>query len=166
MRRATRFLQTALILAVGLASSFAQTASYTDENPSISPDGQKIAFMSDRDGDIEIYVMNVDGSHPQRLTRSPGRDAHPEWSPDGKKIYFQSPRESEMPQIFVMSADGTGQKRLTHNAGFTGVPLVSPDGMKILYMVNEGPNLKEVIGRSMRWMGWQESARAISQPWQ
>ncbi|MFL5434279.1 MAG: TolB family protein, partial [Myxococcales bacterium] len=73
-----------------------------DQFPSVSPDGRKIAFMSDRDGDIEIYVMNLDGSNPTRLTRSPGRDAHPEWSPDGRKIYFQSPRDGGVPQVFVM----------------------------------------------------------------
>ena len=52
------------ILALFVAPAFAQTAIYTDDNPSVSADGNKIAFMSDRDGDIEIYVMNVDGSNP------------------------------------------------------------------------------------------------------
>jgi len=69
-----------------------------NSDPAWSPDGSKIAFMSDRDGgDIEIYVMNADGSHQTRLTNSPGRDAHPSWSPDGKNIYFQSPRDGGMP---------------------------------------------------------------------
>ena len=137
-------LRLTLILALCTVPAFAQTASYADDNPSVSSDGKKIAFMSDRDGDIEVYVMNVDGSNPQRLTHSPGRDAHPEWSPDSQKIYFQSPRETKVPQVFVMNADGSEPKRLTDNAGFTGVPLVSPDGKKILYMVNEGPSLEQV----------------------
>src|SRR4029077_7283177 len=113
-----------------------------NSDPAWSPDGKKIAFMSNRDGgDIEIYVMNVDGSQQTRLTNAPGRDAHPSWSPDGKNIYFQSPRDGGMPQIYVMKADGSGQRRLTHNAGFTGVPLASPDGRRIVFMVNEGPTL-------------------------
>src|SRR6476469_354768 len=101
----TSFLRLLLItylVSLMVSPSTAQTVPYTDEMPSLSPDGRKIAFMSDREGDIETYVMDVDGTHPQRLTHSPGRDAHPEWSPDGKKIWFQSPRESEMPQVFVM----------------------------------------------------------------
>jgi dipeptidyl aminopeptidase/acylaminoacyl peptidase len=100
-------LRLTLILALCVAPAFAQIAGYTDDNPSVSPDGKKIAFISDRDGDIEIYVTNVDGSNPRRLTHSPGRDAHPEWSPDGQKIYFQSPRETKLPQVFVMNADGS-----------------------------------------------------------
>src|SRR5690242_21289634 len=88
------------------AHASAQQAKYTDEHPAISPDGRQLVFMSDRDGDIEIYTMRIDGTHAQRLTHSAGRDAHPSWSPDGKQIYFQSPRDTPAPQIFVMNADG------------------------------------------------------------
>src|SRR3954447_16033853 len=98
----SKLLTVSLLLVGCVARIFSQSASYTDDNPAVSPDGNKIAFMSDRDGDIEIYVMDPDGSHQQRLTHSLGRDAHPEWSPDGKKIFFQSPRETPMPQVFVM----------------------------------------------------------------
>jgi len=55
--------------------------------------------MSDRDGDIEIYVVNADGTHLNRLTHAPGRDAHPAFSRDGRKIAFQSPRGNVQPQI-------------------------------------------------------------------
>src|SRR3954469_12267449 len=142
MRRIIFNLLLVTFLATIALPSFTQVGNYTDDNPALSPDGKRIVFMSDRDGDIEIYAMNADGSSPQRLTHSPGRDAHPEWSPDGTKIYFQSPRETPVPQVFVMNADGNEQKRLTNNKGFTGVPLPSPDGKKILYMVNEGPDLQ------------------------
>jgi Tol biopolymer transport system component len=138
------FVQITFFAVIGLISALGQ-ANYTDESPSLASDGKQIAFMSDRDGDIEIYVMDLDGSHPKRVTYARGRDAHPEWSPDGKRIYFQSPRETPMPQIFVMNADGSEQKRLTDNAAFTGVPLMSPDGKKVLYMVNEGPDLDEKV---------------------
>src|SRR6185369_1267085 len=66
---------TFLLILFAVCAASAQTSNYTDDNPAVSPDGKKIVFMSDRDGDIEIYVMNVDGSHPQRLTHSRGRDA-------------------------------------------------------------------------------------------
>jgi TolB protein len=118
-----------VLIALFCFGVLAQSTSYTDESPAISPDGLKIAFTSDRDGDIEIYSMDIDGTHPRRLTYAPGRDAHPTWSQDGKLIYFQSPRDRTMPQIFVMSANGDAQKPLTSN----------PDGARILYMVDQAP---------------------------
>jgi len=51
----------------------------TEYNPEWSPDGSKIAFQSDRDGDTEIYTMNADGSSQTRLTNSPGNDLVPDW---------------------------------------------------------------------------------------
>jgi len=57
----------------------------------ISPDGQRIAFTSNRDGNQEIYVANSDGSQPVNLTRSPiTRDEWPRWSPDGTRLVFYS----------------------------------------------------------------------------
>lgn len=117
------------------------SAAVQNSDPAWSPDGSKIAFMSNRDNDIEIYVMDADGSNQRRLNHAPGRDAHPSWSPDGSKIYFQSPRSDAQPQIYVMNADGAQQKRLTRNTGFTGVPHSSPDGKTILFQVNENPTL-------------------------
>lgn len=105
-----------------------------------SPDGKKIAFTSDRDGDPEIYVMNADGSRPVRLTRVPGRDAHPYFSPDGAQIVFQSPRGSVAAggawpdtYIYVMKPDGSQQARITSMPGFSGVPVYSPDGKRIAF---------------------------------
>lgn len=63
-----------------------------DAGPSISPRGDKIAFISDRDGNFEIYTMNSDGSAQQRLTSNPADDLHPVFSPDGQKILFHSNR--------------------------------------------------------------------------
>jgi TolB protein len=52
-----------------------------DIAPSGSPDGKKIVFQSQRDGNLEIYVMNVDGSEQKRLTNNPAQDDFPSWSP-------------------------------------------------------------------------------------
>jgi Tol biopolymer transport system component len=61
-------------------------AAASDEFPSWSPDGTKIAFTSDRDGNWEIYVMNAqDGSNQTNLTIDPATDEFPSWSPDGTK---------------------------------------------------------------------------------
>ena len=113
----------------------------SDNNPAWSPDGKKLVFMSDRDGDIEIYVVSVDGTGLRRLTNSPGRDAHPAFSRDGTKIAFQSPRGERQPQIYVMNADGSQQTRLTDLTGFSGVPDWSPDDKQIAFQINLNPTL-------------------------
>src|SRR5499425_1933949 len=119
-----------------------QTAAYNNSDPSWSPDGQKLVFMSDRDHDIEIYVENLDGTNVKRLTHAPGRDAHPIFSHNGRRIAFQSPRDGKEPQVYVMNADGSRQTRLTNLPGFTGVPDWSPDDKKIVFQSNLNPNLQ------------------------
>ncbi len=90
-------------------------ASTEDSDPSFSPDGQSIAFTSDRDGGPEIWVMDVDGGDPRQLTDSSGRDEQPSFSPDGTKIAFTA-RRGGSTDLFTMNADGTQQTRLTDDA--------------------------------------------------
>jgi Tol biopolymer transport system component len=78
-----------------------------DIAPVGSPDGRRIAFASDRDGNFELYVMAANGSRPRRLTWNAGVDADPTWSPDGRRIAFESKR-GESSEIYVMNADGGG----------------------------------------------------------
>ena len=68
--------------------------------PAFSPDGTRIAFTSNRDGNSEIYVMNRDGSNVRRLTNNPAIDSTPTWSPTGTQIAFTSDRTGP-PQIYV-----------------------------------------------------------------
>ena len=86
-----------------------------DFDPTWSPDGKRIAFRHETNGDstAEIYVMNEDGSHRRNLTRRAGQDHAPAWSPDGKKIAFASVRRGLLPAIWVMNADGSHQKRVS-----------------------------------------------------
>jgi TolB protein len=77
-----------------------------------SPDGTKLAFTSNRDGNPEIYVMNAkDGSGLRRVTNNPAIDEAPTWSPNGNQIAWVSDRTGQ-PKIYVMNADGTGQRLL------------------------------------------------------
>jgi dipeptidyl aminopeptidase/acylaminoacyl peptidase len=113
-------------------------SSRQDTGPSWSPDGTKIAFESNRDGNFEIYVMNAaDGSNPTRLTNSPGSDVFLDWSPDGRKIAFDSTRDGNR-EIYVMNAaDGSNPTRLTNNnAASDSDPSWSPDGTKLAFVSN------------------------------
>ena len=93
----------------------------------------KIAFVSDRDGNYEIYVMDIDGSNLVRLTNNNDYDCEPVWSPDGHKIAFVSRRDGT-DQIYIMNADGSDQTRLTYTGtGSNGAPTWSPDGKKIAF---------------------------------
>jgi Tol biopolymer transport system component len=83
-----------------------------DGYPSWSPDGDRIAFRSDRDGDPEIYLMDPDGNNVEQLTHNTARDTLPIWSEDGNSIVFVSDRAGSA-QVFVMRADGTHQTQVT-----------------------------------------------------
>ena len=95
-----------------------------------SPNGEKIVFETNRDGNSEIYVVNVDGSTQTRLTNNTASDGSPSWSPDGNKIAFTSDRDGNS-EIYVMNFDGTSQTRLTTDPAEDFNPFWSPDGTKI-----------------------------------
>jgi Tol biopolymer transport system component len=105
---------------VNLSSSEAD-----DREPVWSPDGRRVAFVSDRDGNQEIYLVDVDGSGLRNLTNSPANEDHPRFFPDGR-VAFTSFDEGA---IFVVNADGSGRERLPTVTG--GPPLsfaISPAG--------------------------------------
>lgn len=107
-----------------------------DSAPAVSPDGTRIAFESDRDGNFEIYVMNADGSGVTRLTNDPARDGAPAWSPDGRRIAFTSDRGNRASaDVWIMDADGTNLQQLTNNLA-NWAPQFSPDGRSLAVQVN------------------------------
>ena len=102
----------------GVLSHFA-AAGEDAEDPAWSPDGTRIAFQSKRDGNQEIYVINVDGTGLRRLTNHPAVDGRPAWSPDSQWIAFESERDGKL-DIYIMRADGTDVRRVTTNDGKNG----------------------------------------------
>jgi TolB protein len=97
--------------------------------PVWSPDGRKIAFVSDRDGNFEVYVMNADGTGKRNLTRHPGHDSAPSWSPDGRKIAFTTKRDGNF-EVYVMNADGSEQRNVTRNPAPDRAPIWLPGRIK------------------------------------
>jgi Tol biopolymer transport system component len=101
-------------------------------SPRWSPDGTKIVFVSKRDNNDEIYVMNADGSNQTRLTNNLADDYSPIFSPDGTRIAFGSRRDNN-DEIYVMNADGSNQTRLTNDPAGDYSLVWSPDGSRIAF---------------------------------
>ena len=103
-----------------------------DFDPTWSPDGTRIAFRSQRDGNDEIYVMNVDGTCQANLTNDSVNEWSPAWSPDGTRIAFARFYDSNsFTDIAVINLDGSGLTRLTTDSG--EYPTWSPDGKRIAF---------------------------------
>lgn len=105
-----------------------------DFSPAWSPDGSRIAFVSERDGNANLYLMNADGSGQVALTTDPSDELGPAWSPDGSHIAFISNRSGE-PLIYLMSASG-GPARLLSPPETTitaGSLSWAPDGTRIVF---------------------------------
>ena len=106
---------------------------WSDEHPSWSPDGGRLAFASDRDGDWEIFVLHLETGDLRQITHNDVLDSWPSWSPDGRRIAFRSRRAGHS-DIFVMNADGTAPVQLT-NSPFGAYDFDwSPDGAFIAYV--------------------------------
>lgn len=84
-------------------------------SPQISPDGSQIAYLSNRDGNQEVYVMNIDGSNQTRLTKNRVEEWDPAWSPDSTKVFFSSQNVHGFYDIYKVNKDGSDIKKILNN---------------------------------------------------
>ena len=101
-----------------------------EDNPVVK---KRIAFSSNRHGNLEIYVMDPDGTHQTRLTRHQAEDDNPAWSPDGSKITFVSDRDGNR-EIYTMDADGSNLTNLTNHPANDFGFCWSPDNRTIVFV--------------------------------
>ena len=101
-----------------------------DIHPRFSPDGRSIAFSSDREGNMDVYLIPTAGGAVKRLTIHSADDTVLDWTPDGKGILFASQRgEDFMGKLYVVSIDGGLPRDAGPDMGVAGS--FSPDGTKL-----------------------------------
>lgn len=135
----------------------------------------RIVFASERDGNVDLYTMSLDGADVRRITSDPAVDDSPCWSPDGARIAFTSERDGNR-EIYLINADGTGTTRVTDDPSVDDWPVWSPDGRRIAFESNRGGNMDVYVvspdGTGLRqvtytpsedWMGsWSPNGRNMA----
>ncbi|MDE0323469.1 MAG: DPP IV N-terminal domain-containing protein [Candidatus Poribacteria bacterium] len=133
-----------------------------------APDGHSLAYMSNRNGDPDIYVMDVRTNTHRRLTFDDGRDWWPSWSPNGKWIAFASNRAGEI-DLYRMDANGKNVMRLT-NQGKCKRPAWSPDSRWIAFisksslfvMTAEGKGRRQLADTFSTGCAWSPDGKEIA----
>jgi len=132
----------------------------SDLAPAWSPDGHRIAFQSNRDGNWEIYVMNADGSDVRRLTDDDAQDGEPSWSPDGRRLAFV-----HSGRIYEVQATGRGRHSLEQDGEW---PSWSRAGTALALDVEFGDRNHGIVvsepGRTLHAVGTPDNRRPIWSP--
>ena len=113
--------------------------------PSFSPDGRKLVVtLGGVDGNLDIYVLDVNSRRTTRLTTHRAIDTEGTWSPDGDYIYFTSDR-SGGPQVYRVGASGGTPERVTFEGSYNARPRLSPDGKRLAMVHNDRGNYRIAV---------------------
>jgi TolB protein len=114
--------------------------------PSWSPDGKTLALtLSRKDGDVDVYTLELASQVLTRMTFDPGIDTEPSWSSDGKKLYFNSDRAGG-PQIYEIEvANPNRATRVSFENGYNARPRVSPDGKQLAVVTLDRGNYRIAV---------------------
>jgi eukaryotic-like serine/threonine-protein kinase len=145
-----------------------------DSRGAWSPDGRSIAFISDRTGDMNIWLYTFEDEVVRQLTSGPGGDYQPKWSPDGKQIAFFSSRAGHL-DIWTVDIDTGILKQLTNRPASDINPFYSPDGLYIAFqsdqegrlepwtMLSDGTQMKRIASMDVgiHFMLWNETGTEL-----
>jgi len=113
--------------------------------PSFSPDGRKLVVtLGGVDGNLDIYVLDINSRRTTRLTTHRAIDTEGTWSPDGDYIYFTSDR-SGGPQVYRVGASGGTPERVTFEGSYNARPRLSPDGKRLAMVHNDRGNYRIAV---------------------
>ena len=114
-------------------------AHYPGEGPELEDYRRLLSQGLLRPGELEIYIMDADGSNQRQLTQLGGANFAPYWHPSGEKIVFSSNHhdpDGRDFEIYMSNLDGSGLTRITYSEGFDGFPVFSPDGQHLVFGSN------------------------------
>ncbi len=113
-----------------------------NQAPAWSPDGKRMALtLSTRDGNLDVYLLDLTSDAITRMTDDPGIDTEPQWSKDGQSLYFTSDRAGG-PQIYRVGLQpGDHPRRLTFQGNYNARPRVSPDESQLAFVTQEDGRL-------------------------
>lgn len=121
-------------MACGSHVSITKSESHpSSQNSSKSVDEKLLLFVSNQDGDREIFLSTLNGNSLHQLTHNNRDDYDAIWSPDGKYILFSSNRDGGNAEIYSMKSDGSEQINLSKSKGYDGDAYWSPSGESIVY---------------------------------
>jgi Tol biopolymer transport system component len=112
----------------------------TDVRPIWSPDGQQIAYQSNRNGNFSIWLMDANGENQREITPGDSDDRHPAWSPDGQRLAFDSDASGSR-EIWVIDQDGQNLQQVTSIGQISNFPGWSPDGTMLSFYVYQAGTL-------------------------